>query len=414
MQQQQVFLVGGAVRDDMLGLAVHERDWVVVGSTPEEMVNRGFRPVGRDFPVFLHPRTGEEYALARTERKAGVGYHGFTFNASPEVTLEEDLARRDLTINAMARAQGGRLIDPYHGQRDLKARRLRHVSDAFAEDPLRVLRVARFAARFHWLGFTIADETLVLMRQLSTPEELLALSPERIWKETEKALNERDPQVYFQTLEACGALAVIFPELAALRGVPQPAAHHPEVDTLIHQYLALAQAARMDLPGLARFAVLVHDLGKGDTPPAEWPRHIAHEARGGTPVSRLCARLKVPAEFRELGLLTATWHTHCHRALELRPGTVWKLLRALDYPRRPERLRLFVAACEADARGREGFAERDYPQAAYLLGAAAASDSVDVQALRDQGFEGKALGEAIEHARIKAIEEYRRQWQKSH
>ena len=414
MQQSQVFLVGGAVRDDMLGLSVHERDWVVVGATPEQMIEQGFRPVGRDFPVFLHPQSSEEYALARTERKAGIGYHGFTFNAAPDVTLEQDLARRDLTINAMARSYGGELIDPYRGQQDLKARVLRHVSDAFAEDPLRVLRVARFAARFHWLGFTIATETLALMRLLSTPEELLALSPERIWKETEKALNEPDPQVYFETLEACGALPVLFPELAALRGVPQPAAHHPEIDTLTHQYLALKQAAVMALPSVARFAVLVHDLGKADTPEAEWPRHIAHEHRGGKHIEALCERLRVPTEHRTLGLLTATWHTHCHRALELRPETVWKLLRALDYPRRPQRLALFAAACEADARGREGFADREYPQRQYLLGAAAASDHIDMSALRARGLEGKALGTAIERARIEAIREYQAQWRKSH
>jgi tRNA nucleotidyltransferase (CCA-adding enzyme) len=405
------YLVGGAVRDQLLGLKVTERDWVVVGATPEAMHAQGFTPVGKDFPVFIHPRSGEEYALARTERKSGHGYHGFTFNASAEVTLEEDLLRRDLTINAMAREPGGPLIDPHGGLRDLKGRWLRHVSPAFAEDPLRVLRVARFAARYHWLGFRVAEETMALMRQLGDGGELAHLTAERVWKETEKGLMERDPQIYFQVLEQCGALAVLLPELARLRGVPQPAAHHPEIDTLEHQYLALQQCARMQLPLTARFAVLVHDLGKGLTDPAEWPRHIAHEERSARLAEQVAERLRAPAECRELGILVARFHTHCHRALELKPETVWKLLRSLDAIRRPERWELFLSACEADARGRSGFAQRDYPQATYLRAAADAARQVDVTALRTRGFDGPELGDAIDKARIQLLKEHKQTWQ---
>ena len=405
------YLVGGAVRDALLGLPVKERDWVVVGSTPAQMHAAGFTPVGKDFPVFLHPDTREEHALARTERKSGTGYHGFTFNASPDVTLEDDLIRRDLTINAMARHAGsGPLIDPYNGIQDLKARRLRHVSPAFAEDPLRVLRVARFAARYHWLGFTVAPETLALMRSLSASGELETLAAERVWKETEKALGESRPDVYFQVLEDCGALTVLFPELARLRGVPQPEAHHPEVDTLTHQYLALRAAATMQLPLPARYAVLVHDLGKGLTPPADWPHHIAHEARGAELADALSERLRVPVALREMGTAMARWHTHAHRALALRPATIWKLLRAFDVVRRPERFPIFLAACEADARGRQGLEARPYPQRPYLLGAARAAADVDIDTLRAQGHKGKALGEAIEQARIRAIAQYTAQY----
>ena len=399
----KIWLVGGAVRDNILGLKVGEKDWVVTGTTPEAMLEQGFRPVGKDFPVFLHPKSGEEYALARTERKAGRGYHGFVFNTSTDVSLEDDLARRDLTINAMARAPGGPLVDPYGGLRDLKARWLRHVSPAFAEDPLRVLRVARFAARFHWLGFRVADETLQLMKKLVDDGELEHLTAERVWKETATALMEDDPQVYFQVLEDCGALAVWFPELARLRGVPQPPDHHPEVDTLSHQYLALKQAAKMALPLPARFAVLVHDLGKGETPPADWPRHIAHEARSAKLAAECAERLRAPRDCRDLGVLTGEWHTHAHRALELKPSTLWKVLKAMDALRRPERLEMFLGACEADARGREGLADRPYPQAAHLRAAARAARDIDIEAIRARVAEGPKLGAAIEQARIRAI-----------
>ncbi|MCG8393841.1 MAG: multifunctional CCA addition/repair protein [Pseudomonadales bacterium] len=407
----KMYLVGGAVRDELLGLPVKERDWVVVGATPEEMQARGYRPVGQDFPVFLHPSTQEEYALARTERKSGHGYGGFTFHAAADVTLEDDLVRRDLTINAMARDEDGTVIDPFNGRADLKARLLRHVSPAFAEDPLRVLRVARFAARYHRLGFRVADDTLALMQQLTDSGELDYLVAERVWKETRRALMEQAPQVFFQVLHACGALAVLFPELADLDGVPQPEQHHPEVDTLTHQWLCLEQASRLALPLEARYAVLCHDLGKGETPPQEWPRHIAHEIRSARLAETVSQRLRVPKDAATLATLVAEYHTHCHRALELKPATVWKLFQALDVLRRPERLDGFLGACEADARGRTGLEQRPYPQVDYLRGAARAARAVDVAALRAQGHEGAALGKAIEKARIHAISEYKKQWQ---
>lgn len=407
------YLVGGAIRDQLLGRTVTERDWVVIGATPEQMTEQGFRPVGNDFPVFLHPDTHEEYALARTERKQGHGYRGFTFNADPSVTLEDDLLRRDLTINAMAREVGGPLIDPYGGLQDLKARKLRHVSDAFAEDPLRVLRIARFAARYHFLGFYVVDETLALMRKLVDQGELEHLTPERVWKETERALMEKSPQVYFQVLETCGALKVWFPEFAALRGVPQTKEHHPEVDTLTHQYLALAQSARMGLPLAARYGVLVHDLGKGQTPEAEWPRHIAHEARGKKLADKLSERLKVPRECQTLGALVAEFHTHSHRALELRPETLMKLFKTLDVSRRPERLAGFIGACEADARGRLNLQDEPYPQAAYLRSAANTINNVDIKALQAQGYVGIELGKALEKERIRQLAEHKQQYEKT-
>jgi len=407
----KIYLVGGAVRDALLGLPVTERDWVVVGAKPDEMQAKGFRPVGQDFPVFLHPKTQEEYALARTERKSGHGYGGFTFHAAPDVSLEDDLVRRDLTINAMAQEEGGQVFDPFNGRMDLKARLLRHVSPSFAEDPLRVLRVARFAARYHWLGFRVADDTLVLMRQLADSGELDYLVPERVWKETSRALMERDPQVFFQVLHACGALKVLLPELAALDGVPQPEQHHPEVDTLVHQWLCLEQASRLNLPLTARYAVLCHDLGKGKTPEEEWPRHIAHEIRSARLAKTVSKRWRVPKDAATLAALVAEYHTHCHRALELKPATVWKLLKTLDVIRRPERLEDFLLSCEADARGRTGLEDRPYPQVDYLRGAAQAASNIDVAALRQSGIEGPALGEAIEKARIHAISEFKKTWQ---
>jgi tRNA nucleotidyltransferase (CCA-adding enzyme) len=411
----KIYLVGGAVRDEALGLPVTERDRVVVGATPEDMEAAGFRPVGKDFPVFLHPETGEEYALARTERKSGHGYHGFVFHAEPDVSLEADLARRDLTINAMARdPDTGDFVDPFNGLRDLKARRLRHVSEAFVEDPLRVLRVARFAARLHWLGFFVADDTRALMHAIAERGELEHLTPERVWKETERALMEDRPDVFFRVLDDCGALEHVFPELAALRGVPQPEQHHPEVDTFVHQLLCLRQCARLALPLTSRFAILVHDLGKGETPASEWPQHIAHEARSERLAQQFAERLRVPGDCRDLGLLVARWHSHAHRALELKPGTLWKLFRALDVLRRPERLDPFLGACEADARGRTGREDAPYPQADFLRGAARALHHVDIPALRERGYEGAQLGEAIEQARIRALKEFKQQWHQSH
>ena len=325
MRTMQVYLVGGAVRDRLLGLAVHERDWVVVGALPQELERAGYRPVGREFPVFLHPDTHEEYALARLERKVGPGYRGFTTQFSPEVTLEEDLKRRDLTVNAMAEEADGSVIDPYGGRADLEARVLRHVSDAFIEDPVRILRVARFAARYASLGFRVADETLALMKRMTADGEVAALVPERVWQETERALGESRPDVYFEVLRACGALAVIFPEIDALYGVPQPPRWHPEVDTGVHVMLALRYAADHAAPATVRFAALTHDLGKARTPRERWPSHHGHEELGVPLIEAMCARLKVPNDQRELALLTARNHTLVHRAAELNPGT---LLRA--------------------------------------------------------------------------------------
>ena len=399
----QVYKVGGAVRDRLLGLPVTDVDRVVVGATTEEMLAQGFRPVGVDFPVFLHPKTGEEYALARTERKSGRGYGGFTFYASPEVTLEEDLIRRDLTINAMAEDDQLNLTDPHHGQRDLEARILRHVSPAFAEDPLRVLRVARFAARYAGLGFTVADETMDLMRQLSESGELQALTAERSWKEISRALMEDHPQVFIQVLRDCGALKVLMPEVDALFGVPQPETHHPEIDTGLHTLSVLEQSALHKQPLTVRWACLVHDLGKGLTPEEEWPRHIAHEHTGLKLIKAVNERFKVPKDCQELALLVGQYHTHGHRALELKALTLLELLQSFDIYRRPQRFEEFIAACEMDARGRKGLEQRSYPQADYLRAAAKAAREVAVQPLLEQGFKGPELGEALKRERLKAL-----------
>jgi len=403
----EVYLVGGAVRDALLGFPSSERDWVVVGATPEQLLDAGYQQVGRDFPVFLHPRTKEEYALARTERKRGHGYTGFAVHCAPDVTLEQDLLRRDLTINAMAMTDDGQIIDPYGGQRDLKARVLRHVSDAFVEDPLRVLRTARFAARYAHLGFTVAAETLALMAEIVAQEELAHLPAERVWVEMERALGERDPDVFVQVLRDCGALAALLPELEALFGVPQAAAHHPEIDTGVHTLMALQQAAALTPATDVRFAVLIHDLGKGLTPAAEWPRHIAHEHRGRTLVAQVCDRLKAPGQHRELALIVCEYHTHCHRALALRGKTLLKLLRATDALRRPERFEAFLLACEADARGRLGLEQRDYPQADYLRRALRLCQEVTAAGFSEQGVAGKALGAAIEAERVRRLEAMR-------
>ncbi|UST73982.1 multifunctional CCA addition/repair protein [Pseudomonas sp. FP1762] len=403
----QVYKVGGAVRDRLLGLPVTDIDRVVVGATTEEMLAKGYRPVGADFPVFLHPKTGEEYALARTERKSGRGYGGFTFYASPEVTLEEDLIRRDLTINAMAEDDQLNLTDPYHGQRDLEARILRHVSPAFAEDPLRVLRVARFAARYAGLGFTVADETMDLMRQLSESGELQALTAERSWKEISRALMEDHPQVFIQVLRDCGALKELLPEVDALFGVPQPETHHPEIDTGLHTLSVLEQSAQHKQPLTVRWACLLHDLGKGLTPEDEWPRHIAHEHTGLKLIKAVNERFKVPKDCQELALLVGQYHTHGHRALELKASTLLELLQSFDIYRRPQRFEEFIAACEMDARGRKGLEQRSYPQADYLRGAAKAARAVAVQPLLEKGFKGPELGEALKRERLKALKAYK-------
>lgn len=402
-----IYKVGGAVRDRLLGLPVSDIDRVVVGATVEQMHALGYRPVGADFPVFLHPNSGEEYALARTERKSGRGYGGFTFHASPEVTLEEDLVRRDLTINAMAEDDEGHITDPYNGQKDLQDRLLRHVSPAFAEDPLRVLRVARFAARYAGLGFKVAPETLALMRQLSESGELQALTAERSWKEIARALMEDQPQVFIQVLRDCGALKELMPELDALFGVPQPAAHHPEIDSGVHTLSVLEQAARHQQPLTVRWACLLHDLGKGLTPEAEWPRHIAHEHRGLKLIKAVNQRFKAPRDCQELALLVGEYHTHGHRALELKASTLLELLQRFDVYRRPQRFEEFIAACEMDARGRLGLEDRDYPQAAYLRGAADAARAVAVQPLVEKGFTGQGLGEAIKRERLNALKAYK-------
>lgn len=407
----KIYLVGGAVRDDLLGLPVKERDWVVVGATPADLLARGFQPIGKDFPVFLHPQTREEYALARTERKTAPGYHGFTVRTGTEVALEDDLLRRDLTINAMARDTQGHLIDPYHGQRDLAARWLRHVSPAFAEDPVRILRVARFSARYVSLGFQIAPETLTLMRDMVASGEVDALVPERVWAETVRALGEPHPAQFFDTLRACNALARIFPEIDRLFGVPQPVSHHPEIDTGVHTLMALGQAVRMQADVVTRFAVLVHDLGKGTTPPAEWPRHIGHEQRGADLVRGLCQRLRIPNMFRELGVLTARYHTHCHRALSLRPKTLLKTLMNVDALRKPQRFMHFLQACEADACGRLGLENRAYPQALLLAQAQQAAAAISAHPLLAQGLTGMALAEALQQERLKMITEVKRNFE---
>lgn len=405
----QIYKVGGAVRDRLLGRPVSEVDWVVVGASAEQMLELGYRPVGADFPVFLHPQTGEEYALARTERKSGRGYGGFTFHASPDVTLEQDLIRRDLTVNAMAEDDHGNLIDPYGGQHDLEARILRHVSPAFAEDPLRVLRVARFAARYAPLGFSVAPETLALMRQLAESGELTHLTAERSWKEISRALMEPRPEVFVQVLRDCGALAALLPEVDDLFGVPQPQTHHPEIDTGVHVLSVLHQCAEHDQPLNVRWACLLHDVGKGLTPEAEWPRHIAHEHKGLRLIEAINARCKAPRECAELAMLVGEFHTHGHRALELRPSTLLELLQRFDVFRRPQRFVEFVAACEMDARGRLGLEQRDYPQAAYLLGAAEAARQVPVKPLVEKGFKGAELGEALNRERLQALKAYKAQ-----
>jgi tRNA nucleotidyltransferase (CCA-adding enzyme) len=403
MGTMRVYLVGGAVRDRLLGLAVRERDWVVVGARPEELEAEGYVPVGREFPVFLHPTTHEEYALARLERKVAPGYHGFTTQFSPQVSLEEDLRRRDLTINAMAESDTGELIDPFGGRADLAAHVLRHVSDAFAEDPVRVLRAARFAARFAGRGFRIADETMELMRRMTASGEVSALTPERVWQETERALAEDRPEVFFATLRECGALKVIYPEIDALYGVPQPPQWHPEIDTGVHVMLALACAARSRASTAVRFAVLMHDLGKARTPRERWPKHHGHEEAGVSLVEAVADRLRVPGTHRELAILAAREHTLVHRALELRPETVLKLLQECDAFRRPERFAELLAACEADARGRSGRESQPYPQAAYLEAARAAAAAVTIPEAERRGLKGPAIGAEMKRRRLAAV-----------
>jgi len=399
----KVYLVGGAVRDSLLDRPVHERDWVVVGATPEEMTARGFRPVGRDFPVFLHPETHEEHALARLERKVGLGYRGFVTEFSPQVTLEQDLLRRDLTINAMAQSEEGDIVDPYGGQTDLRGRVLRHVSPAFSEDPVRILRVARFLARYAPLGFRVAEETIELMRKMVAAGEVDALVPERIWRELERALGEPEPRAAIELLRQCGALRIIMPELDALFGVPQRPEWHPEIDTGEHTLLTLQVAAARNASTPIRFALLMHDLGKALTPQDQWPRHHGHEQLGVSAIEALCARLRVPQEFRELSILASRYHTHVHRGLELRATTILELLEASDAFRRPERFADFLEVCECDARGRLGLQDQSYPQRARIESAWAAARAVTLDERERAGLEGPQIGERLRALRLAAI-----------
>lgn len=399
----KTYLVGGAVRDRLLSYPHVERDWVVVGATSEEMLAAGFKPVGKDFPVFLHPSTQEEYALARQERKTAPGYTGFEFNTGNQVTLEEDLLRRDLTINAMAMDNNGKVIDPYGGQADIKSRQLRHVSHAFTEDPVRVLRVARFAARYAHLGFTIAAETLALMRAMVAAGETDYLVAERVWKEFARALGEKSPGVFIETLRSCGVLERLMPELNALFGVPQPERYHPEVDTGQHALLALSRAAELSEDCEVRFASLIHDLGKGATPQEQWPSHHGHEETGVALVERLCQRLGAPNSFRELAIAVCRYHTHCHRARELTAKTLLKTLMALDGLRRPARFEQFCLCCQADAQGRTGLETQHYPQAIYFRHALETIQGISPRPLIDQGLKGAAIGDALYKLRLQKL-----------
>lgn len=400
----KTYIVGGAVRDRLLGLPVVDRDYVVVGATPDEMLALGYQPVGKDFPVFLHPQTHEEYALARTERKSGHGYKGFKVYAAPDVTLEDDLRRRDLTINAMAEDEGGTLVDPHGGQRDLSAKTFRHVSEAFAEDPVRILRVARFAARF--TDFAVAPETHALMQQMVDNGEVDALVPERVWQEVARGLMEAQPSRMFQVLRDCGALARLFPEIDCLFGVPQPPQHHPEVDTGVHVMLVVDWAARQGLSLPVRFAALTHDLGKGATPPELWPRHHGHEAKSVERVRGLSERICVPADCRDLAVAVARDHGNVHRALELRPGTLVELLERVDAFRRPARFEEILQACECDFRGRPGYPDKPFPAPAYLRQALQAAQAIDAAEVA-RSAEPARIREAIFQARTAAVAAWR-------
>ncbi|MGI9247408.1 MAG: multifunctional CCA addition/repair protein [Woeseiaceae bacterium] len=406
----QVFLVGGAVRDEQLGIPYHERDWCVVGATPDVLLAQGYQQVGKDFPVFIHPDSGEEYALARTERKTAPGYHGFAFDCSPQVSIEDDLRRRDLTINAIAKDTSGNLVDPYNGVDDIENRVLRHVSDAFAEDPVRILRVAKFAARFKRLGFSIAPETRELMSRMVNDGEVDALVPDRVWRETEAALRGTDVRVFFEVLRECGALRVLLPEVDVLFGIPQPPQWHPEIDTGVHVLMVLDQAEALSSDLEVRFAALTHDLGKGNTPKNKLPSHPGHEIRGCKLIRGIADRLPVPKTSRDVALLVSEFHTHCHRALELRAKTILKVLEKTDAFRRPDRFEQFLLTCEADARGRAGLENRKYPQADHFRGAYAAAAAIDAGAIAN-AHEASKIPRAIRRARKKAVVEFCRSTQ---
>ena len=407
-RQPQTYLVGGSVRDELLGLDVSDRDWVVVGSTPDAMLQANYLPVGKDFPVFIHPHTHEEYALARVERKSGSGYHGFEFNTDTTVTLEEDLSRRDLTVNAIAKDAQGTLIDPYHGQRDIEKRVLRHVSDAFIEDPVRVLRVARFMARFTHLGFTVAEETQELMQQMVLNGEVNNLVAERVWQEMHGALGARTPRAFFDTLLQCGALSVVLPEVFALHGIEQKAEYHPEIDCYIHTMMVLEQSAQVSHDVPVRFAAVCHDLGKATTPKDILPSHYGHEERGAEITDSLCQRLRIPRADRDLAIICARYHTHCHRAFELKPGTLVDTLKAVDIRRKPERFMQYLQVCEADARGRKGFENRDYPQAGYMHKAGKEFCAVDAAEVARRTSDKQQIAIEIRSAQIQRIKAWKR------
>jgi len=405
----KTYLVGGAVRDKLLGLAVKDNDWVVTGATPDEMLEKGFTPVGKDFPVFLHPKTHEEYALARTERKTAAGYHGFQFHADSNVTLEDDVQRRDLTINALAEDENGNILDYVNGQADLDKRLLRHVSPAFAEDPVRILRIARFAARFAPLGFKVAKSTMTLMRDMVKQGEVDALVAERVWQEMERALGEPSPDVFIEVLRECGALKVLFPEIDRLFGVPQPEEHHPEIDTGIHTLMVLQQSCLLSNDPVVRFAALTHDLGKGTTPKEILPHHYNHEERGYDLVKELCERYKIPNQYRQLAEITARYHTHCHRAFEIKPKTLLKTLNATDAFRKPERFEQFLLACTADSHGRPGYEDYDYKQAPFFSLMRKKAAEIDVQEIIKDGFEREKITEELYQRRLILIKHERKQ-----
>ncbi len=399
----QTYLVGGAVRDKLLNYPVKDKDWVVVGATPQQFLDDGFKQVGKDFPVFLHPETNEEYALARTERKSGKGYYGFEVHAAPDVTLEQDLERRDLTINAIAMDQQQQLVDPFNGQQDIKDKILRHVSPAYAEDPLRVLRTARFAARFHHLGFSIAPETLQLMTKLAASGELKNLTAERVWQETEKALSERSPQVYFEVLRECGGLTDWFPEIECLWGIPNPEQWHPEIDTGIHTMMVLQQSCLLSKDTVTRYAALCHDLGKGVTPKDMWPSHRGHEKLGVPIIDKLSKRLKVPVKYNQLAKIVSEFHLHLHRVEDLTPKTIVKVLERTDSFKKKDRFEQFLLACEADFRGRTGFETKSYPQADIMRKAQAVCETISVKEIVAEGYHGKQVGEEIHRQRVSRV-----------
>jgi tRNA nucleotidyltransferase (CCA-adding enzyme) len=399
----QVYRVGGAIRDQLLGLPVKDTDWVVTGATPEQMVTEGYQPIGKDFPVFLHPQSKEEYALARTERKTARGYAGFSFNTDPGITIEQDLARRDLTINAIAEDARGNIIDPFNGRQDIQHRILRHVSDAFVEDPVRVLRIARFGARFAHLGFTIADHTRQLIENIGQSGELDALVPERVWSEMRKALGENDPQVFFTSLRDCGVLKVLFPEIDNLFGVPQTAKYHPEVDTGVHLMLCLKKSAELNYELDVRFAVLMHDLGKGNTPRDILPGHYGHELRGLKLARKFCEKWRVPKAMTELALMTCEYHTHIHRMYEMKAATLLRLFMRTDSFRRPDRFKKMTKASIADARGRTGFENDPYPQAAYADRLVDQLNLLDISPVLESGKQGQELGDSIFNYRLEYL-----------